>query len=59
MPTLLWGSRQLLGKMADAMPGAAEVCASEHSRYKDGVFQERWIARHLGLKDVILPAHWQ
>lgn len=59
MPTLLWGSRQLLGKMADAMPGAAEVRTSEHSRYKDGVFQERWIARHLGLKDVILPAHWQ
>jgi len=45
--------------MADAMPGAAEIRASEHSRYKDGVFQERWIARHLGLKDVILPAHWR
>ncbi len=58
-PTLLWGSRQLLGAMADAMPGAAEIRTSEHSRYKDGVFQERWIARNLGLKDVILPAHWQ
>ena len=58
-PTLLWGSRQLLGAMVDAMPGVAEVRASEHSRYKDGVYQERWIARHLGLEDVILPAHWR
>ena len=58
-PTLLWGSRHVLGAMVEAMPGPAEVRASEHSRFKDGVFEERWIARHLGLKDVILPAHWR
>ena len=59
VPTLLWGSRPVLGAMVESMPGPAEVRASEHSRYKDGVFQERWIARQLGLKDVILPAHWR
>ena len=58
-PTLLWGSRKTLGAVVDAMPVAPRVRASEHSRYKDGVYQERWIARHLGLRDVILPAHWR
>ncbi|MCE2439485.1 MAG: acetylxylan esterase [Candidatus Latescibacteria bacterium] len=59
VPTLLWGSRPVLGAMVESMPGRAEVRASEHSRYRDGVFQERWVARQLGLKDVILPAHWR
>lgn len=59
VPTLLWGSRETLGAVADAMQVAPQVRASEHSRYKDGVYQERWIARHLGLRDVILPAHWR
>jgi hypothetical protein len=49
----------MLGAMVDAMTGTTEVRASEHSRYKDGVYQEEWIARHFGLKDVILPAHWR
>ena len=59
VPTLLWGSRSLLRAMVEAMPVPADVRASEHSRYKDGVFQEHWIARNLGLEGVILPAHWR
>ncbi len=59
VPSLLWGSENMLGAMVDAMTGTTEVRASEHSRYKDGVYQEEWIARHFGLKDVILPAHWR
>lgn len=59
VPTLLWGSRETLGEVADAMQAVPQVRASEHSRYKDGVYQERWIARQLGLRDVILPAHWR
>ncbi len=59
VPTLLWGSEQMLGAVADAVPGQVEVRASEHSRYKDGVYQEEWIARQFGLKDVILPVHWR
>ena len=48
-----------LRPVSDAVGGEVTVYASERSSYKDGLYQERWIADKLGLDAPILPEHWQ
>jgi cephalosporin-C deacetylase len=43
----------------EAKGGESEVRESEHSSYKDGLYQERWLSQQFGFADVIVPAHWQ
>ena len=47
-----------LGDLASSTPGGAEVYASQQSSYKDGLFQEQWVASKLGFDGPIVPAHW-
>ena len=57
--TLLWADPVVAEPLVTAMPNQPEVRQSEQSTYKDGVFQEQWVAREFGFDDPILPAHWQ
>ena len=59
IPTLLWGSAEALGPLVETVGGEVETRETEHSRYKDGVFQEQWLSRKLGFEEAILPARWQ
>ena len=59
VPTLMWGQAEAVAPLVKTMPGPAEVRASEHSSYKDGVAKETWLARQMGFDAPILPAHWQ
>ena len=59
LPTLFWGNPDLYAPLTEAMGKNVEVRPSENSRYKDGVYQETWIAQQFGFEDAILPAHWQ
>ena len=59
IPTLLWGPTEMTAPLAAALGGEVEACESQNSRFKDGVYQEQWIARQLGLDDVILSPAWQ
>jgi cephalosporin-C deacetylase-like acetyl esterase len=56
--TLLWGG-PAAQPLADALAGPVELHEGEHSRFKDGVFQEQWLSRELGFADAIVPAHWR
>ena len=57
--TLLLGNPEAVAPLAEALAGETDVRQSERSSYKDGMFQERWIADQFGFEDVIIPAHWQ
>jgi cephalosporin-C deacetylase len=59
IPTLIWGAADLIAPLSAALPAEVEIRESEHSRYLDGGFEERWLARQLGFAEPILPAHWQ
>ena len=59
VPALLWGDPVGNAPLADAMGAGVELRSSEHSRYKDGMVQENWIAEQFGLPDTILPSHWK
>ncbi len=59
IPTLMWSGASLAAPLVGAMGGEVEVKESEGSRYKDGVYQEEWVARQFGFEGAILPAHWQ
>ena len=50
---------KILQPLVQALQGEVEVHKAEHSSYKDGLFQEQWITRQLGLEKPILPEHWQ
>ena len=50
---------ETLRPISDAISGDVTVYLSERSSYKDGLYQERWIADKLGLDAPILPEHWQ
>ncbi len=50
---------EALGDLASSIPGGAEVYASQQSSYKDGLFQEQWVASKLGFEEPIVPAHWR
>ncbi len=56
--TLLWGAREKLEPLAAAIAGEADIRQSEQSQYKDGLFEERWIAEQLGFAEPILPPSW-
>jgi len=56
--TLLWGG-PAVQPLADAFTGPVELHAAEGSRFKDGVYQEQWLAREMGIGDAILPPHWR
>ena len=56
--TLLWGDAETVGPLAEAVAGEVEL-RSVVSRYVDGVYQEEWLARELGVEEAIVPAHWQ
>ena len=57
--TLLWGDPKTVAPLTQALGGESEVRMTEHSSYKDGLYQERWIAQQFGFADAIVPAHWQ
>ena len=57
--TLLWADPQSAAPLVEAMASDPEVRLSECSTYKDGLFQERWIAQQFGFSEPIVPLHWQ
>ena len=57
--TLLWGAPDVVNPLAQAMPGEVTVRPSAQSTYKDGLYQEEWLAHQFGFEEAILPAHWQ
>ena len=48
-----------LSAVSDAISGGATVYESQSSSYKDGMYQEEWLAREFGFADAILPEHWR
>ena len=48
-----------LSAVSGALGGAVEVYESQSSSYKDGMYQERWLAERFGFDAPILPEHWQ
>ena len=59
VPSLLWGSPESNAPLAEVMGEGVDLRATEHSRYKDGLYQENWLSEQFGLEDAILPSHWQ
>ena len=57
--TLLWGAREMMEPLAAAIAGEVDIRQSEQSQYKDGLFEERWLAEQLGFSEPILPPSWQ
>ena len=57
--TLLWGRPETVAPLAEAIAGEVEVRESQHSSYKDGLYQEQWLARQFGFEAAIVPAHWR
>lgn len=51
--------REIAAPLANALSGPVELRESEHSRYKDCLYQETWICRRIGFDDVIVPAVWR
>ncbi len=49
---------EALESLASSIPGGADVYASQQSSYKDGLYQEQWVASKLGFGEPIVPAHW-
>ena len=47
-----------LADLGAAIPGGADIYASQQSSYKDGLHAERWVASQLGFDAPIVPAHW-
>ena len=48
-----------LSAVSGAIAGDVSVYESQSSSYKDGMYQEEWLAREFGFADAILPEHWQ
>ena len=57
--TLLWGNSDIVAPLAQAIPGQTDVRASESSSYKDGLFQETWLAHQFGYSEPIIPIQWR
>ena len=57
--TLLWADPAVAAPLETALAGPVEVRPSEHSTYKDGMHQERWLAEQFGFEDLIIPANWE
>lgn len=65
IPALLWGGLpwglhpiEDLQPLAERIGPHAEVQPTVGSRSQDGILQERWLAKQLGLQPV-LPEHWR
>ena len=56
--TLLWADPKTVAPLTEAFNGQTEVRRSEHSAYKDGLFQERWISQQFSFAEAIVPANW-
>ena len=48
-----------LSAMSGATAGDVTVYESQSSSYKDGMYQEEWLAREFGFAEAILPEHWR
>lgn len=66
VPTLLWGGLPWglhpvddLRPLGERIGPHAELRENHGSRSQDGIYQERWLARHLGLSEPALPEHWR
>ncbi|MCZ6675667.1 MAG: acetylxylan esterase [Candidatus Poribacteria bacterium] len=57
--TLIWGNPNAIAPLTEAIGSECQVKESEHSSYKDGLYQEGWISQQFGFTDTIVPAHWQ
>ena len=57
--TLLWGNPEAVGPLSATITGKTDLRQSEQSTYKDGMFEERWIAEQFGFSDVVVPRCWQ
>ena len=57
--TLLWGSSEVLKNLASDISGKTDIQQSKQSQFKDGLFEEEWIAHNLGFSDPIIPSCWK
>ena len=57
--TLLWGTTTNLIKICSQIPGNTNICESEKSQFKDGLFEEKWIAHKFGLPNPVIPSCWE
>ena len=48
-----------LSAVSDSLQGDVYVYESQSSSYKDGLYQEEWLAREFGFAEAILPEHWR
>lgn len=48
-----------LSAVSGAISGDVAVYESQSSSYRDGVYQEEWLAREFGYSEAILPEHWR
>ena len=48
-----------LSGVSGAIQGDVSVYESQSSSYKDGMYQEEWLAREFGFADAVLPEHWR
>lgn len=57
--TLLWADPNTDSELIEALNDQTEVRATEHSTFKDGLYQEQWISRQFGFADAIVPSNWR
>ena len=48
-----------LSEVSGGIRGDVTVYESQSSSYRDGVYQEEWLAREFGFAEAILPEHWR
>ena len=48
-----------LSEVSGAIQGKVSVYESQSSSYKDGMYQEEWLAQEFGFAEAILPEHWR
>jgi cephalosporin-C deacetylase len=58
---LPWGLHPVedLQSLAERIGLLAEVQGTSGSRSRDGILQEHWLAKQLGLGEPVLPEHWR
>ena len=56
--TLLWADSKKATLLTKALSGQTEVRCSEYSTYKDGLYQQPWIAKQFGFAQAIVPTNW-
>lgn len=48
-----------LSAVSEGIEGEVTVYESQSSSYRDGMYQEEWLAREFGYAEAILPEHWR